>query len=167
MVIKTICCCSAAQSCPHGMQHARLSCPSPSPGAFSNSCPLSQWCHPNISSSVVPFSSCLHSFPASGSFLMSHLFTSGGQSIGVSAHPYTTTGKTIALTIQTFVGKVMSLLYNMLSRLVIAFLPRSKHLLISWQQSSSAVILEPKKIKSVTVYIVSLSICHQNNMVLE
>ena len=83
------------------------------------------------------------------------------------SHPYVTTRKTIALTRQTFVGKVMSLLFDTLPRLVIAFLPRSKHLLISWQQSSSAVILEPKKIKSVTVYIVSLSICHQNNMVLE
>ena len=67
------------------------------------------------------------------------------------SHPYMTTGKTIALTRQTFVGKVMSLLFNMLSRLVIAFLPRSKHLLISWLQSPSAVILEPKKIKSLTV----------------
>ena len=72
-----------------------------------------------------------------------------------------TTGETIALTRQTFVGKVMSLLFNMLSRLVIAFLPRSKHLLISWQQSPSAVILEPKKIKSVTVSIVYQSICHE------
>ena len=70
---------------PHGLQHARLPCPSPSPGAYSNSCPLSWWCHPTISSSVVPFSSCLQSFPASGSFLMSQLFTSGGQSIGASA----------------------------------------------------------------------------------
>ena len=71
------------------------------------------------------------------------------------SHPYMTTGKTIALTRRTFVGKVMSLLFNMLSRLVIAFLPRSKHLLFSWLQSLSAVILEPKKIKSVTVSIVS------------
>ena len=69
------------------------------------------------------------------------------------SYPYMTTGKTIALTRQTFVGKVMSLLLNMLSRLVIGFLPRSKHLLISWLQSSSAVILEPIKIKSVTVSI--------------
>ena len=68
------------------------------------------------------------------------------------SHPYMTTGKTIALTGQTFVGKVMSLLFNMLSRLVIAFLPRSKHLLISWLQSPSAVILEPKKIKSVSFH---------------
>ena len=71
------------------------------------------------------------------------------------SHPYMTTGKTIALTRWTFVGKVMPLLFNVLSRLVIAFLPRSKHLLISWLQSPSAVILEPKKIKSVTVSIVS------------
>ena len=72
-----------------------------------------------------------------------------------------TTGKTIALTRRPFVGKVMSLLFNMLSRLVIAFLPRSKHLLISWLQSTSAVILEPKKIKSVTVSIVYPSISHE------
>ena len=75
------------------------------------------------------------------------------------SHPYMTTGKTIPLTRQTFVDKVMSLLFNMLSRLVITFLPRSKHLLISWLQSSSAVILEPPKIKSVTVSTVSPSIC--------
>ena len=72
-----------------------------------------------------------------------------------------TTGKTIALTRQTFVSKVMSLLFNKLSRLVIAFLPRSKCLLISWLQAPSAVILEPRKIKSVTVSIVSPSICHE------
>ena len=77
------------------------------------------------------------------------------------SHPYMTTGKTIALTPQTFVGKVMSLLFNMQSRLVITFLPRSKCLLISWLQSPSAVILEPKKIKSVTVSTVSPSICHE------
>ena len=76
------------------------------------------------------------------------------------SHPYITTGKNIALTRQAFVTKVMSLLFNMLSRLVIAFLPRSKHLLISWLQSPSEVILEPKKIKSVTVSFVSPSICH-------
>ena len=75
-------------------------------------------------------------------------------------HPDLTTGKTIALTKWTFVGKVF-LLFNMLSRLVIAFLPRNKHLLISWLQSPSAVILEPPKIKSLTVYIVSPSICHE------
>ena len=69
----------------HGLQHARLPCPSPSPRTCSNSCPSSQWWHPTISSSVVPFSSCLQSFPASGSFQMSQLFASGGQSIRVSA----------------------------------------------------------------------------------
>ena len=78
------------------------------------------------------------------------------------SHPYMTTGKTIALTRQTFVGKVIPLLFNMLSRLVITFLPRSKHLLISWLKSASAVILEPSKIKSVTVSIVSPSICHED-----
>ena len=77
------------------------------------------------------------------------------------SHPYMTTGKTIALSRRTFVGKVMSLLLNMLSRLVITFLPRSKHLLISWLQSPSAVILEPKKIKSGTVSTVSPSISHE------
>ena len=77
------------QSCPtlqsHELQHAWLPCPSLIPGAYSNSCPLSQWCHPTISTSVIHFSSCLQSFPASGSFLMSRLFVSGGQSIGASA----------------------------------------------------------------------------------
>ena len=195
---------SVAQSCPtlwpHWLQHTRPTCPSQTPGVYSNSCPLTQWCNPTISSSVVPFYSSLQSFPASGSFQMSQFFISGGQSIGVSAyasvlptniqdwsprmdwldllavqgtlksllqhhsskasilqhsaffivqlsHPYMTTGKTIALTRRTFVGKVMSLLFNMLSRLVITFLPRSKHLLISWLQSPSSVILEPPKIK--------------------
>ena len=183
---------------PHGLQHTRLPCPSPTPRAYSNSCPSHQWCHPTISSSVVSFSSHLQSFPTSGSFPMSWFFASGGQSIGVSAsasilpvniqdwfllgwtgwipqessptpqlkasilwhsafsivqlsHPYVTTGKTIALTRQTFVGKVMSLLFNILSRLVITSLPRSKQLLISWLQSPSAVILEPPEIKSVTI----------------
>ena len=77
------------------------------------------------------------------------------------SHPYMTTGKTIALIGQTFVGKVRSVLFNILSRLVIAFLPRSKPLLISWLQSPTVVILEPKKIKSVTISIVSPSICHE------
>ena len=77
------------------------------------------------------------------------------------SHPYMTTGKTIAMTRQTYVGKVMSLLFNMLSRLVITFLPRSKGLLISWLQSPSAVILKPRKIKSATVSTVSPSICHE------
>ena len=266
---------------------ARLSCPSPTSGACSDSCPSSRWCHPTISSSVASSSSCLQPFAASGSFPVSQFFASGGQSTGASAsasvlpiniqgwfllgqngwislqskrlfksllqhhsskasilqcsaffivqlsHPYITTGKTIALTTWTFVGKVMSLLFNMLSKLFmgfisssdgkastcnagdqvsipgsgrspgegngnpllysclenptdrgawwatiygvaksdtteqlththklfIAFLPRSKRCLISWLQSPSAVILEPKKIKSVTVSIVFPSIC--------
>ena len=70
---------------PHGLQHTRLPCPSPTPGVYSNSWPLSQWCHPTISSSVIPFSSHLQSFSASGSFQMSQFFASGGHSIGVSA----------------------------------------------------------------------------------
>ena len=70
---------------PHGLQHTRPPCPSPTSGVYPNSCPLSQWCHPTISSSVVPFSSCLQSFPASGFFPMGQFFTSGGQSIGISA----------------------------------------------------------------------------------
>ena len=70
---------------PHGLQHARPPCPTPTPGVESNSCPLSRWCHPTVSSSIVPFCSCLQSFPASGSFQMSQLFASGGQSIRVSA----------------------------------------------------------------------------------
>ena len=192
---------------PHGLQHARPPCPSPAPRVYSNSCPLSQWCHPTISFCVIPFSSCLQSFSASRSFQMSQFFASGGQRFGVSAsasvlpmniqywfplgwtglislqskglwrlffnttvqkhsffivqlpYPYMTTGKTIALTRWTFVGKVTSLLFNMLSRFVIAFLPRSKRLLTSWLQSPSAVILEPQKIKSVTVSTVSPSIC--------
>ena len=196
---------------PHGLQHTRLPCPSPTLGACSNSYLLSQWCHSTISSSVVPFSSCLQSFPPSGSFPVNLFFASGGQSIGSFSislsneystlssfrmdwlnrlaiqgtlksllqhhsskasilrytaffvvqlsHPFMTTGKTKALPRRTFVGKVMSLLFNMLSRLVIAFLLRSEHLLISCLQSPSAVILEPKKIKYVTVSIVSPSIC--------
>ena len=80
---------SVAQSCPtlrpHGLQHARPPCPSPTPGVHLNPCPLSRWCHPTISSSVIPFSSCLQSLPASWSFQMSQLFSSGGQRIGVSA----------------------------------------------------------------------------------
>jgi len=200
---------------PHEPQHARLPCPSSTPRVHPNPCPLSWWCHPTITSSVIPLSSCPQYFPASGSFQMSQLFTSGGQSIGVSAstsvlpmktqdwfplgwtgwislqskglsksllqhhsskasilwpsafftvqlsHQYMTTGKTIALTRRTFVGKVMSLLLNMLSRLVITFLPRSKCLLISWLQSPSAKILEPPKMKSDTVFTVSPCISHE------
>ena len=79
--------CSVVSDClwPCGLEHARPPCPSPTPRVYSNSCPLSRWCHPTISSSVVPFFSCLQSFPASGSFPVSQFFTSGGQSIGVSA----------------------------------------------------------------------------------
>ena len=194
---------------PHGLQHSRLSCPSPSAEACSNSCPLSQWCHPTIWSSVIPFASCLQSFPASGSFLMSWLFVSSGQSLGASASPsvlpmniqdwfilgltgsrdsqqsspapqfesinslarsllYGSTltsvhdyRKNHSLIIQTFVGKVMSLLFNMLSRFVIAFLLRTKCLLISWLQSSTTMIFEPKKIKPVTVSTFSLSVRHE------
>ena len=211
-------CCSVAQSCPtlcdpmDCMQHVRIPCISPSPRVCSNLCPLSQWCHPTISSSVISFSSHLQSFPASGSFPVSWFFESGDQSTGILASasvlpmksqdwfPLGLTGlisllskglsrvfsnttaqkhqffgaqlylwsnshihtwrleKIIALTIQTFVGKVMSLFFNILSMLVIAFLPRNKRLLISRLQSSSAVILEAKKIKSVTV---SPSIYHE------
>ena len=182
---------------PHELQQARPPCPSPTPGVHSNSCPSSRWCHPGISSSVIPLSSCPQSLTASESFPMSQLFAWGGQSTGVSAlasflpnntqgwsplqwtgwislqfkglsrvfssttvqkhqffgaqlssqfnsHIHMTTGKTIALARWTFFGKVMSLLFNMLFRLVITFLPRSKRLLISWLQSPSAVILEPK-----------------------
>ena len=181
---------------PHEPQHARPPCPSPTPGIYPNSCPLSQWCRLAISSSVILFSSCPQSFPASGSFNMSQLCTSGGQSTRVSAStsvlpmntevwsPLGLTGwislqfkglsrvfsnttvqkhqflvlsflygptltsthdywKTHGLTRWAFVDKVMSLLFNMLSRLVITFLPRSKPLSISWLQSPSAVILEP------------------------
>ena len=162
---------------PHELQHARLPCPSLSPRICSNSCPLSQWCHPTISPSISPFSSCLQSFPASGAFLMSWLFTSGSQSIGASVSasvlPMNIQGwfpldpgflpllskntqgsspepqfkrinslalsllygpilpsikdhwKTTSLTVQTSIGKVISLLFSMLSRFVIAFLPRS------------------------------------------
>ena len=194
---------------PHGLQYTRLPCPSPTPRAYSNSCPLSQWCHLTISSSVIPFS-CLQSFPASESFLMSPFFASSDQSIGDSASspvlpmnvqgwfPLVLTGlisllskglsrvfaittvqkhqpslwsnsymhtwlleKNKTLTIWTFVGKVMSLLFNILSRFVITFLPRSKCLLIPWLQSPSEVILEPRKIKSDTVSTFSPSICHE------
>ena len=178
---------------PHGLQHARLPCPSPTLEAYSNSCPLQRWCHLTISSSVISFSSCLQSFPASGSFPISQFFASGAQVLefqlhhqsfqeysglisfridwldllavqgalksllqhrsskalilqhSAFLHPCVTTGKTIALTRWTFVDKVMSLLFNMLSRLVITFLPKSKRLLISWLQSPSAVILESPK----------------------
>ena len=164
---------------PHELQHTRPPCPSQTPGVYPNSCPLSQWCHPTISSSVIPFSSCPQSFPASGSFQMSQLFTSGGQSIGsfsfnispsnehpglisfrmdwldlpavqgtlksllqhhsskVSilrcsaffivqlSHPYMTTGKTIALTRQTFVGHPSNLFWNFMGLNVLRNASRS------------------------------------------
>ena len=171
----------------HGLLHARLPCSSPTPRAYSNSCPSHWGCHPTISSSLSPFSSCIQSFPASGSFPMSWFFLSGGGrdeipkywnfSFSISpsneysgliffrmnwldllavqgtlksllqhhsskasvlqcsaffmvqlSHPYMTTGKTIALSRWTIGGKEMSLLFHMLSRFVIAFLPRIKHL---------------------------------------
>ena len=201
---------------PQGLQHARLPYLSPAPGACSNSCPLSRWCHPTISSPVIPFS-CLQSLLALGSFPVSQFFAwvsslpkywsfsfsirpsseySGLISFRIDwfdllavqgtlksllqhhsskasilqcsaffmvqlSYLYTTTGKTIALTRWIFTDKAMSLLFNVLSRFVITFLPRSKCLLISWLQSSFAVILKPKKIKSVTVSIVFQSICHE------
>ena len=97
----------------------------------------------------------------SNTTVQKHQFFGAQLSSQSSSHIHMTTGKTIALTRQTFVGKVMSLLLNMLSRLVITFLPKSKHLLISWLQSPSAVILEPPKIKSDTVSTVSLSISNE------
>ena len=102
-----------------------------------------------------------HSRVFSNTTVQKHQFFGAQVSLWSNSYPYMTTGKTIALTTRTFVGKVMSLLYNMLSRFVIAFLPRSKCLLTSWLQKPSDVILEPKKMKSVTVSIVSPSICHK------
>ena len=201
---------------PHELQQARLPCPSPSPGLCSNSCPLSQWCHPTIPSPAAPFSSHPQSFPASGSLPMSQLFTSRGQNIGSSASasvlPVNIQGwfllglidlmsllskglsrvfspapqlesinllalrlfygptvtsvhdywKKIDLTMWTFhLSAVISLLFNMLSLFVIAFLPRSKCLLISWLQSPSAVILKSKKIKSIIASNYSPAIWHE------
>ena len=168
---------------PHGLQYGKLPCPSPSPGACSNLCTLSRWCHPTISSCVAPFS-CPQSFLASGSFSSDsglHIKWPKYWSFSISpsneysgsisfridwfdllavqgtlktllqhyrskasilwhtaffmvqlSYPYVTTGKTIALTRWTFVDEALSLLFNMLPRFVIAFLPKSKHLLISW-----------------------------------
>ena len=202
---------------PHESQHSRPPCPSPAPGVHSDSCLSSPWCHPAISSSVFPFSSCppipprirvfsnestLHmrgpkywsfsfsiippkEIPGLISFRMDWLdllavqgsFKSQHHSSKASilrrsafftvqlSHPYMTTGKTIALTIWSckmdhcWQRNVSA--FNMLSRLVITFLPRSKRLLISWLQSPSAVILEPQKIKSDMVSTVSLSISHE------
>ena len=182
----------------HEPQHARPPCPSPTLRVYPNSCPLNPWCHSTISSSVIPFSSCLQSFPASGSFPMSQFFPSGGQSTGVSASksvlPMNTQngsplGRTGWISLQfkglsrvfsnttvqkhqffsaelsslskshidtwllekpyptrrNFVDKVISLLFNMLSRLIITFLPRTKHLLISWQQYYLQWFWSPQK----------------------
>ena len=175
---------------PHELHHARLLCPSLSPGVCPNSCPLSQWCHPIISSSVTPFSSCTELFPASGSIpmraphiswpkywsfvfsinlsseysglisfridwfdllavqgtlksLLRHQLESINFFVLTLSHLYMTTEKTIALTMWTFVGKVMSLLFKTLSRFDMFIPPRSQHLLISWRQSLSILILEP------------------------
>ena len=194
--------CSVVSDClwPHGLQHAQPPCPSPTPGVYSNARPLTQCCHPTISTSVIPFSSNLrlcqhqglfqwvsssHQWPKYWSFsfnispsneysglisfrmdwldllavqgtlkcILQH-HSSKASILRRSAffivqltQSYMTTGKTTALTRWTFAGKVKSLLFNMLSRLVITFLPRRKRLLISWVQSPSAVILEPPKIK--------------------
>ena len=198
----------------HESQHARYPCPSPSPRVHSDSCLSSPWCHPAISCSAVPFSSCPESLPASDSsnestlhmrwpkywsfsfsiipskeipglisFRMDWLDLLAVQGALKSllqhhsskasilqcwafftvqlSHPYMTIGKTKALTRRTSVGKVTSLLLNILSRLVITFLPRSKRLLISWLYSPSAVIWEPPKIKPDTVSTVSPSISHE------
>ena len=192
---------SVSQSCPtlqlQESQYTRPPGPSPTAEVHPNPCPLSRWCHPTISSSVVPF--CPQSLPASvfsnestlhmrwpkywsfslsvslsnehqglisfrmdwldllavqgslKSLLQHHssktILQCSASFIVQLSHPYVTTGKTVALTRQTFADKVISLLFNMLSRLVITFLPRSKRLLISWLQSPSAVILKPPKLK--------------------
>ena len=199
---------------PHGLQHTRPPCPSPTPGIYSNSCPSLvmpsnhlNLCHhllllPSVPHSIRVFSSesvaCIrwpkcwsfsfnisppNEYSALISFRMDwlDLLVVQGTLKSLLQHhsskasilwclaffivqfsqPYRTTGKTIVLTRWTFVGKVMSLLSNMLSRLVIAFLPKNKHLLISKLKSPSAMILEPPKIKSVTVSIVSPSICNE------
>ena len=194
----------------HGLQHARLLCPSLSPRVCSNSCSLSQWCHPTISSYVTPFSSWIYPsirvfsnelvlcirWPKYWSFsfnirpsseysgLISFDLLAGSSRDSQESSPslqFESINSLVALSLlygpaltsvhdyfknhsfdyTDFVGKGMSLLFNMLSRLVISFLPRSKCLLILWLQSPSTVILEPKKIKSVTVSTFSLSISHE------
>ena len=195
---------------PHGLQYTRHPCPSLTSRVCSNSCPSSQWCHPTISSSVVPFSPCLQSFPASGSFPMSPFFASGGQNIGVSAivsvlpmniqdwfplgltgwisfsprtlksllqhhsskasilrrsafftvqlsHLYMTTGKTIALTRWTFVGKVMSLLFNMLSRLKMSKLRSSDVKWLAWRIQH---IEWAFKLRFSTYHVHGISVAH-------
>ena len=200
---------------PHELQHAKLPCPSPTPGVHPNSCALSWWCHPAISSSVVPFSSCPHSLPTSGSFPMSQLFAWGGQSIGVSAsasvlsmntQDWSPLGWTGWICVQLkgltrvysnttvqkhqFFGTQLfsqsnSLIHTwplekpqpwldgpLMAKWCLCFLicylgghnfpsKEFKCPLISWLQSPSAVILEPKKIKSDTVSTVSPSTCYE------
>ena len=192
---------------------ARLPCPSPSPEVCPNACSLHQWCHPAISSSDILFSFCPQSFPGSGTFPLSQLFTSDDQNTGVSASAsalpmsiqdwfhwrstswspccprdsqeyspapqFTGTNSSMLVPLYgpvlttvhdhweehshdytDFVGTVIPLLFNTLSRFVIVFLPRSNRLLLSWLQSPSAVILEPKKRKPVTTSTFFPSICH-------
>ena len=126
----------------HRLQLARLLCPSLSSEVHSDACPLSWWCHQPSHPLLPPFPPAFSLSQHQGLFQCSAFF------MVQLSHPYITTEKTIALSMRTFVGQVMSLLFNMLSRFVIAFLPRSKCLLISWLQSSSVVILEPPKIVS-------------------
>ena len=199
---------------PQGPQHARLPCLPPIPRAYSNPCLSNRWCHPTISSSVIPFSSHLQSSPASGSFQMSQFFASGSQSIGVSASASvlpmniqdwsplrwtgwisllfkglsrvfsnTTVHKSINSSVLSFLYSpnitsihdywknqsldldgpllVMSLFFNMLSRLVTTFLPRSKRLLISGCGNHLQWFWSPPKIKSATVSTLYPSICHE------
>ena len=113
---------------PHGLQHARLPCLSPTPGACSNSCPSSWWCHQTISSSVVPFSSCLQSFSASGSFPMSQFFASGGQTIGVSA-----SASVLPMNIQDWFPLGMTGLISSNSLRVFIILPEREHLGGCWE----------------------------------
>ena len=159
---------------PHGLQHARLPCPSPTPRIYPKSCPLNRWCHLTISSSIVPFSFHLQSFPASGFFPMSQFFASGGQSIGVSVSasvlpmnildwfPLGWTGwiSLPSKELSRVFSNTTVQKHHTLSRFVIAFLPRSKSLLISWLQSLSTVILDTKKIETITASTFSSSICH-------
>ena len=197
---------------PHGLQHTRLPCPSLWPGIWSNSCPFCLWCYPTISSSVAPFSSCPHSYLASGSFPMSWLFESSGQSIGASAsvlpaniqgfYPLRLTGLISLLSKglsrvffspivwkHQFFSALPSLWFNshictwlleeqqlwlygpLLTKWCLCFLIcclglselffQGASILISWLQFSSAVILEPNKLKPVTVSTFSRSICHE------
>ena len=211
MLLLLLCSCQVVSDSlwPFGLQHARPPSPSPSPRVCPSSYSLHQWRCPAISSSNTLFSFCPQSFPASGTLLTSHLFSSDDQNSGASAlasvlpvniqgwsplrltglisllskglsgvfsnitvrrhqffgavpslrssshNRYVTTGKSRALTIQNFVGRVMSLLFNTLSRFVKGFLLRSNRLMTSWLQLPSTVILEPKKRKSVSTFTFS------------